>query len=68
MPFFYINVVYVMCLVFVRFIFENKNNLVVKKQAGKQDSKLIYGFFSISFMDSSPFCGPVTHDVTSVSV
>jgi len=34
-----------MCLVFVKLVFENKNNLLVRKQSEKQDSKRVYGFF-----------------------
>ena len=34
-----------MCLAFVKLVFENKNNLLVKKRSEKQDSKPVYGFF-----------------------
>ena len=43
-------IVYVMCLMFVRFVFENKNNLLVKKRVEKQDSKPIYGFFRFAVL------------------
>ena len=32
-------------VVFVKLVFENKNNLLVKKRSEKQDSKPVYGFF-----------------------
>ena len=44
------HIVYVMCLLFVRFVFENKNNLLVKKRVEKQDSKPVYGFFRFAVL------------------
>ena len=43
-------IVYVMCLMFVIFVFENKNNLLVKKRVEKQDSKPVYGFLRFAVL------------------
>jgi len=53
------RVVYIMFNV-CNIIFENKNNLLVKKQTEKQDSKPAYGFFRFTVINTS--------DVTSGTV